>query len=190
MPAHHEGERDLPIYGQCSGVGQEPVSGREPIERFRWTACMIGPSDTDQTIDASDLSRETSNRTVRCLNIKECTGTEVALYKGDDVIHHVWLVGQSLEKGFRRPDSFRFMSSRGDVLAVVLRRRRLPEVMAEDAQSYDQIIAFMACAFIGKPIQAVEGMNPDITFRVPARILRAILKCCEFRIEAEPTASV
>ena len=190
MPAHHEGQRDLPIYGQRCGACQEPVSGRESIERFRWTACMIGPSDTDQTIDASDLSRETSDCTVRGPNIKECAGTEVALYKGDDVIHHVWLVGQSFEKGFRRPDSFRFMSSRGDVLAVVFGRRRFPEVMAEDTQSYDQIIAFMACAFIGKPIQAVEGMNPDIAFRVPARILRATLKCCEFRIEAKPTALV
>ncbi len=50
---------------------------------------MIGPSDTDQTIDASDLSGETSNGTVRGLYIKECAGAEVALYEGDDVIHHV-----------------------------------------------------------------------------------------------------
>ena len=95
MSAHHEGERDLPIHCQRGGTGQEPVSGGESIERLRWTACMIGPSDTDQTIDASDLSSETPDRTVRRLNIEECTGTEVALYEGDDVINHILLVGQS-----------------------------------------------------------------------------------------------
>ena len=82
------------------------------------------------------------------------------------------------------------MSSGCDVLAVVFGRRRFPEVMAEDTQSHDQIVTFMACAFCCKPVQTVEGMNPDIAFRVPERVLRATLKCREFRIEAEPTALV
>ena len=82
------------------------------------------------------------------------------------------------------------MSSRCDVLTVVFGRRRFPEVMAENTQPHDQIVAFMAYAFCCKPIQAVEGMNLDIAFRVPARILRAALKCREFGIEAEPAALV
>lgn len=103
MSAHHERERDLPIHCQRGGTGQEPVSGREPIKQLRWTACMIGPSNTDQTIDTSNLSGETPDRTVRGLDIEECTGTEVTLYEGmTSSITSCWLVSRS-RKSFVGP---------------------------------------------------------------------------------------
>lgn len=60
--------------------------------------------------------------------------------------------------------------------------------MTEDAEACDQIIVLIACAFHGKPVQAVERVNPDIAFRVPDGILFAALQRRELWVEAEPAA--
>src|SRR5829696_7576327 len=67
-------------------------------------------------------------------------------------------------------------------------RRRLAQIVAEDCKPDDQIVLSLAGAFLGEPVQAVQGMNPDVAFRMPERILLAALENGEFWMKPEPAA--
>lgn len=167
---------------------QQPGPGRKSVKGFGWAACVIGPRDAHKPVDSCDLPGQSPNRTVRGVRVMQRTGAEVAAHKRYHFIDEMVLVRQPFEKASRRGLSFRFVAARRDASKVGRGRRRFAEIVTEDAEADDQIVVMIAGAFPGKPVQAVECMDPDIAFRVPDGVLLAALERCEFRIEAESAA--
>ena len=111
VTAHDDGKRSATVHCQLLCPSQQPLAGGKSIKRFRWTACVVGPRDTHQSVDAVDLFGQSSNRTVRSVGVMQRTGAEMAAHKRDHLIDEVMLVRQSFEKTSRRGLSFRFMSA-------------------------------------------------------------------------------
>ena len=118
----------------------------------------------------------------------EYARAKVVAHKRQYLVDEIVLVGQSFKEAPGRGLSFRFVAARRDAAKISRGRRRFAEIVTEDGKADDHIVVVLTVAFPGEPVQAMERVDPDITLRVPDRILLAALECREFRVEAEPTA--
>ena len=59
--------------------------------------------------------------------------------------------------------------------------------MTEDRKADYQVLPIVANTFLGESVQAMEGMNPDISLGVPFRILLTTNQCLDFRKIFDPS---
>ncbi len=94
---------------------------------------MVGPCHADQSVDAVNLLRQSTDGAVGSFGVMEGARTKMATYQRDHLIDQIVPVGQPLKKASRRSRSFRFMSARADVPIFLFGRDRFAEVVTEHA---------------------------------------------------------
>src|SRR5690606_15035635 len=64
----------------------------------------------------------------------------------------------------------------------------LTEIVTQHRQPHYQVFPLLSDPLTGKYIHTVQRVNPDISFGVPARVLRAIYQCFQFGKKSHPAA--
>ena len=68
-----------------------------------------------------------------------------------------------------------------DTTALLLRGRRLAQVVAEDGEPYHEIFPLVTDSLFREGVHGVERVNPDVSFGVPLGVLRAADQGLELR---------
>ena len=153
---------------------------REPEERLgvrreRRPPRVVRGGDSQETVDPHYLRREAANRPVGRMVLPHRKRTHVEPHERRYLLEEPLLVREPAQKRQRGLHAALVVSERADALLdrIVRRARGLPEVVAKDGESDEEVFRIVASPPRGKRVEAAERVVPDVAFRMPLRRLVA-----------------
>ena len=98
--------------------------------------------------------------------------SEVSLDEGKNGFDYLLLASHLMEKASCGFDALDVMPMGSNAAILPAGGGGFTEVVAQHRQTDDEILVRIPGSRAGESVHAVQGMRPDVTFRVPFRVLR------------------